>query len=103
MAVTVQEMDLSGLTAGEMIELGQALGCSTAKETQAKMQQLAEMAGKGDVPLEAIIPFLWLAAKQSRPGLTLAQARNIPFSEVSAILPTPPAATAPKKRPSPKR
>jgi len=48
----------------------------------------------GDIDLDHMIPFVWIAARQSRPGLTLAQARNLPLSEVNAMLPSPEATKA---------
>lgn len=81
MAVAV---DLSGMTAGEMADLGAALGCTTFKQVQAKLLATGEMAKDGDLPLDMLVPMLWIARRATDPSFTLEQAATMPFTELAA-------------------
>lgn len=84
------ELDLSGITIGEMTDLALALGCKDTKEAQGRLRALHQQSQEtGSVPIDALIPFVWIAARQSRPGLTLAQARDLPMNDVNALFPAP--------------
>jgi len=73
--------DLSGMTAGETRDLGMALGCNTLPEMEAKIASI----DTGNLPLDVMVPMLWLAARQSRPTLTLSQAAGMPLTELTEL------------------
>lgn len=81
MAIAV---DMSGMTAGEMADLGAALGCSTFRQVQAKLLAAQKMAEEsGDMPLDMLVPMMWLARRANAPGFTLEMARSMPFTELA--------------------
>ena len=79
------EMDLNGMTAGEMAELGAALGCTTFRQVQAKMTAAQAMAADGDLPLDMLVPMMWLSRKAVDPAFTLEQARTMPLVDLVAL------------------
>lgn len=86
------DVDMSGMTAGELADLGAALGCSTFKQVQAKLEAAEAMAKDGDMPLDMLVPMMWLHRRQSDPAFTLEMARSMPFTELVQGLPGPNAA-----------
>lgn len=71
------KFDLSGLTAGEIRDLGGALGCKTLQDIQARIADVDE----SNVPLDMLVPILWLSRRASEPGFTLEMAENLPMDE----------------------
>lgn len=81
--------DLSGMTAGEMADLGAALGCTTFKQVQTKLLAAQALTEDGDLPLDMLVPMMWLARRAVDPTFTLEQARSMPFTELAAGLSDP--------------
>lgn len=70
------------MTAGELADLGAALGCATMRQVQAKMEAAAAMGGDGDMPLDMLVPMMWIARRATDPSFTLEMARELPFAEL---------------------
>jgi hypothetical protein len=80
MAVAI---DMTGMTAGEMADLGAALGCTTMRQVQVKLLAAQAMGeADGDMPLDMLVPMMWIARRASDPAFTLEMAREMPFSEL---------------------
>jgi hypothetical protein len=77
------DIDVSGMTAGEMADLGAALGCKTMRQVQVKLLEAQAMGEQGDMPLDMLVPMMWLARKSVDPSFTLEQARAMPFSQLT--------------------
>ena len=83
------EIDLNSISAGEMADLGAALGCTTVKQIQSQLERAQALSQDGDVPLNMLVPLMWLARRSVEPGLSLEQARNMPFTELMEGLTVP--------------
>ena len=84
MAISI---DTSGMTAGELSDLAGALGCRTLKQLQTKIAEVQALGTEGDLPIDIIVPFIWVARRAVDPSFTLEQARNLPVSEMEAMFP----------------
>lgn len=78
-------VDLSGITAGEMADLGAALGCTTFKQVQAKLLSAQAMAADEDLPLDMLVPMMWLSRRAEDHTFTLEMAREMPIAQLAQL------------------
>lgn len=92
-------IDMNGITTAELVELGQAIGCSTILETRNRVEEaLAFSKETGDVELAMLVPMMWMAKREIDPSLTLDQARRMPFVELARGLEGVPAPVPAQRR-----